>query len=140
MGACCVVREGDREIDLPPPEIKGNAFQKFELSLPFARTYAETFAKRVRGAAFKHKTEGGGDGSTVTLEALRDTFRTSAWSDIHADDSRITKLISSNVFKNRKGQILADSLILFGVLNCGGDAKCKGEALYGVLQEGGVAK
>ena len=90
MGACCVAREGDREIDLPPPEIKGNAFQKFELSLPFARTYAETFAKRVRGAAFKHKAEGGGDGSTVTLETLRDTFRTQAWSDLHADDSRIT--------------------------------------------------
>ena len=54
MGACCVAREGDREIDLPAPEIKGNAFQKFELSLPFARTYAETFAKRVRGAAFTH--------------------------------------------------------------------------------------
>ena len=54
MGACCAAREGDREIDLPAPEIKGNAFQKFELSLPFARTYAETFAKRVRGAAFKH--------------------------------------------------------------------------------------
>ena len=108
--------------------------------MPFARTYAETFAKRVRGAAFKHKIEGGGDGSTVTLDTLRDTFRTPAWTDIELDDSRITKLISSNVFKNKNGQILADSLILFGVLNCGGDAKCKSEALYGVLQEGGVAK
>ena len=66
-----MVREGDREIDLPPPEIKGNAFEKFELSLPFARTYAETFAKRVRGAAFKLKSDGGGDGSTVTLDTLR---------------------------------------------------------------------
>ena len=83
MGACCSTRGVNREEDLPKPELKGNAFQKFELSLPFARTYAETFAKRVRGAAFKHKNEGGGDGSTVTLETLRDTFRTSAWSDIH---------------------------------------------------------
>ena len=71
MGVCCAAREGDREGDLPAPEIKGNAFQKFELSLPFARTYADTFAKRVRGAAFKHKQDKKGDGSTVTIETLR---------------------------------------------------------------------
>ena len=51
MGQCCAVREKDRESDLPKPEIKGNAFQKFELSLPFACTYADTFEKRVRAAA-----------------------------------------------------------------------------------------
>ena len=48
--------------------------------------------------------------------------------------------MSSSVFKNRKGEILADSLILFGFLNCPGDPDHKSEALYGVLQEGGVAK
>ena len=49
-------------------------------------------------------------------------------------------MFKSDVFKNRKGDILADSLILFGVLNCAGDPNAKSEALYGVLQEGGVAK
>ena len=34
---------------------------------------------------------------------------------------------------------MADSLILFGVLNCPGEPRYKSEALYGVLQEGGVA-
>jgi len=76
----------------------------------------------------------------VTIESLRDTFKTSAWADLQDDNSKITKLIQSNVFKNKKGQIVADWLILFGVLNCAGDAKYKSEALYGVLQEGGVAK
>ena len=35
---------------------------------------------------------------------------------------------------------MADSLILFGVLNCPAEPRYKSEALYGVLQEGGVAK
>ena len=62
MGACCSERGGNREVDLPPPKIEGNEFQKFELSLPFARTYVDTFAKRVRSAAHKMQEEGKGDG------------------------------------------------------------------------------
>ena len=82
MGACCVAREGDRDRDLPAPEIKGNVFEQFELSLPFARTYADTFAKRVRMAAFKCLQNETGDGKTVTIETLRETLNTPAWSDL----------------------------------------------------------
>jgi len=50
-GACCATREKDRDGDLPAPPLTGNVFQKFEQSLPFARTYVDTVAKRVRQAA-----------------------------------------------------------------------------------------
>ena len=51
MGACCVERSKvDHELDMPSPEIteKMNAFQKFELSLPFGCTWIDAFEKRVR--------------------------------------------------------------------------------------------
>ena len=142
MGVCCAAREGNREIDLPKPEIKGNAFQQFELSFPFSQTYADTFAKRVRAAASALELEKKGDGSTVTIEALRKVFKTPAWADINkeAEESRITKLIQSKVFRAKNGGIDADKLILFGFLNCPGDVRHKSQVLYGVMQEGGVEK
>ena len=93
MGAtCCVAREKDRESDLPAPVVRGNAFEKFELGLPFGRTYVDTFVKRVRVASEK---SGSKNGETVTIEALRETFLTPAWSELKQDDSRITKLLLS---------------------------------------------
>ena len=83
-----------------------------------------------------------GDGSTVTLQALRDVFNTPAWADLkkEASESRITKLISSSVFKSSSGDIDVNTLILFGVLNCPADARHKSQALYPCLQEGGPTK
>ena len=135
MGACCAAREKDRESDLPPPEIKGNEFQKFELAQPFGRTYADTFERRVRRAAANDLEAKKGDGKTVTVESLRQTFKTPAWNDINNNDSSLCKLLNSSVFKHKKGKdkIWADWLILFGVLHCAGDAKAKSEALYSVL-------
>ena len=46
-------------------------------------------------------------------------------------------MINSSIFKNEKGEIDANSLILFGFLNCEGDVEYKSNALYGVLQDGG---
>ena len=140
MGACCAARQADREKDLPPLEPKGNAFQKFEQSFPFSRTYVDTFAKRVRGAAEKLKMENKGDGKTVTIEALRQVFTTEAWADLKKEDSKIVKLIESPVFKSKNGGIDVDSLILFGFLNCQGDVRYKSQVLYSVMQEGGPAK
>ena len=137
MGACCTARAGDRESDLPAPKIEGNAFEKFEKSFPFSRTYCDTFEKRVRAAAKKT----GEDGKTVTLEALREVFVTGAWAELKQDDSRLCRLLKTSVFTDpRVGAIDVNSLILFGILNCPGDAKCKSEVLYKVFQEGGFEK
>ena len=101
MGAtCCAVREKDRESDLPAPTIQGNAFEKFELGFPFGRTYVDTFEKRVRIAAERTSQS---DGSSVTIETLRETFLTPAWSELREDDSRITRLITSKVFSHKNG-------------------------------------
>ena len=118
-----------------------NEYEKFELSLPFARTNIDTFIKRVKGASFIAKrAKPGSDGTTVTLTSLRQTFLSPAWEDLQMDDSRITKLISSSVFQNARGEIDANSLILFAFLNCAGDLKYKSQALYSVLQEGGESQ
>jgi len=109
------------------------------MSFPFSQTYADTFAKRVRAAADRLKLEKKGDGSNVTLAALRDVFTTAAWADLKKSDSRITKLMESDVFKHKKGDIDVNSLILFGIMNCPGDARRKSQAFYGVLQDGGEA-
>ena len=37
--------------DLPIPSLVGNQYQKFELSLPFARTEINAYVKKIRGAA-----------------------------------------------------------------------------------------
>ena len=110
------------------------------MSFPFSRTYADTFAKRVRAAASRLQMEKKGNGTNVTLQALRDVFTTAAWADLQKEESRITKLISSDVFKSSKGGIDVNALILFGVLNCPGDIKHKSIALYWCLQDGGPSK
>ena len=135
MGACCAARERDRESDLPPPEIKGNEFQKFELAYLFARTFADRFKRRVWRAAANDLEAKKGDCKTVTVKSFRQKFQTQAWNDINNDDSSLCKLLNSSVFKHKKGKdkIWADWLILFGVLHCAGDAEAKSEALYIVL-------
>jgi hypothetical protein len=65
-----------------PPQIIGNSYQKFELSLPFGRTNVDAFAKRIRAAAEKDKVAGKGDGKTVSLESLREVFTSPAWEEI----------------------------------------------------------
>ena len=76
---CCPTnRLKNRDKDLVSPALQGNSFQRFELSLPFARTFVDAFEKRLRLAADKCK----GDGSIVTIEALREFFITPAWQEI----------------------------------------------------------
>ena len=130
MGTCCTARDKsvDHELDLPPPPIIGNAFQKFELSLPFGCTWIDAFEKRVR----KVEKDGG-----VTLEDLRTTFTTAAWKDINNDDSKICKVLTHPVFEKEEGIIDANALVCFGIFHCAGSGKDKATALYGVFQEGG---
>ena len=60
-----------------------------------------------------------------------------AWAGLAEENSTITKLIKSPVFRNRHGKIDGNWLILFGFLHCPGDIEKKSEVLYGILQEGG---
>ena len=76
----------------------------------------------------------------MTIEALRKTFTTAAWEDLKRDDSRVTRLINSPVFKTRKGMISANSLICFAFLNCPASIDFKAETLYNIIQRGGPTK
>ena len=109
---CCVNRNVDHEQDLPPPlVIEGNAFQKFELSLPFACTWIDAFVKRVR----KVEKDGG-----VTLDDLRTTLTTPAWADIKDDQSKICKVLKHSVFEKEAGIIDVNALICFALYHCAG--------------------
>ena len=124
--------------DMPMPSLVGNQYQKFELSLPFARTDINAFVKRIRGAAqLTKKIKPRGNGKIVTIEALREALCTPAWEDLKKENSRITKLIKSSVFENENGEISVDYLLLFGFLNCPGEIDDKSNVLYEILQEGG---
>ena len=131
------MREKDRESDLPAPALEGNVFQKFERSLPFARTYVDTVEKRVRAAADDLKAKGEGDGKSVTVEALQKAFTTAAWADLGKEGSRTNKLVTHAVFADDNGKISVNKLILFAVLNSPGTSTYKSEVLFNVLQEGG---
>ena len=126
MGACCVSRENkkNRELDLPPPSVEGNAFQKFELSLPFGCTWVDTFEKRVREHA---------EGGAVTLENLRTTCTTPAWKEINDDDSKLCQLLKHEVFAKGEGLIDVDSLLCFSLFHCVGSGQDKAQVLYGLL-------
>ena len=49
------------------------------------------------------KIEKKSDGTTVTIDSLRRVFTTPAWEELKDDNSRVTKLIKSPVFKNADG-------------------------------------
>jgi cAMP phosphodiesterase len=95
----------------------------------------------VREAAEECQQKGTGNGSNVTIEALRNVFKTPAWADLTKDDSRITRLLKHAVFSNDKGKTInANNLILFAILNSPGSATHKSEVFFSVLQDGGFEK
>ena len=66
---------GDTEKDLP--EVTRNVkdqYLKFELSLPFQRILLSNFLKKLDNAL-----KVSGDGSYVTIDALKEEFKTDAW-------------------------------------------------------------
>ena len=53
-----------------------------------------------------------------------------------SSQSRLTKLLESDVFKSQDGNIDVEKLILFGYLNCAGDVRNKSQVLYRMFQKG----
>ena len=74
------------------------------------------------------------------MEDLRKTLITPAWAELKQDDSKITKLITHEIFATKNGDIDIEKLILFGLLHCPGSNSRKSETLYGVFQYGGKEK
>lgn len=116
-----------------------DVYQRFELSLPFARILIKSFLEKVNEA----EKQCGEDGGFVTIEALKAELSSPAWASLSEPDSNLYKFLTSGVFKNEaKGhsaeQIDTDYLRMFGLLHCGGQPKDKAVVLYGLLQEGGV--
>ena len=74
----------------------------------------------------------------ATLDNLRKTLDTPAWSDLKKDESEITRVFTHDLFLDGpSGSIDIEKLITFGIFHCAGDVKAKTTALYGVFQYGG---
>ena len=139
MGACASSKkESITDKDLPPPIVQGNVYQKFEKSLPFYCIYISVFKEKVHEAAELDQKMERGDGTTVTLDSLRLTLTTAAWDELKKDDSRVTKLITSDIFKADKDsdKISVTTLLLFGFHHCAGTVRNKSELLYDLFKEG----
>ena len=54
------------------------------------------------------------------MEDLRKTLITPAWAELKQDDSKITKLITHEIFATKNGDIDIEKLILFGLLEAFG--------------------
>lgn len=77
-----------------------DAYEKFELSLPFCRTNIKVFESNVNAA---HDACGNQD--FVTIDALCKVFTSPAWAQLTQDDSKLVKVLLSDAFKNNeKGQ------------------------------------
>ena len=81
--------------DLPTISLDGkDAYEKFELSLPFYRTNIKTYEANIEKA---HEACGGQD--FVTIDALCKVFTTPAWAQLTQNDSKLCKVLLSNAFK-----------------------------------------
>lgn len=82
--------------DLPSVSLDGkDAYEKFELSLPFCRSAIKAFAAGVITA----DTACGGEGF-VTLDALNKVFTSPAWAQLTQNDSKLCKVLLSDAFKD----------------------------------------
>ena len=130
---------GDTEKDLP--EVTRNVkdqYLKFELSLPFQRILLSNFLKKLDNAL-----KVSGDGSYVTIDALKEEFKTDAWKPLKQPDSMLVKMLKHPFFKDSKenhtaDQISVDYLKLFACFHCSAKPRDKAVALYEILQDGGL--
>jgi hypothetical protein len=127
--------------DLPSISLAGkDAFEKFELSLPFCRTTIKNFAENVAKA---HEACGGE--GYVTIDSLCKVFTTPAWAQLTQNDSKLVKVLLSDAFKDKSkhhgpDQICETYLMCYGLILCAGKPVEKCEVFFGILQDGGIAK
>lgn len=127
--------------DLAPASYSGkDAYQKFEISLPFGQISADAFFTAVEIAHTNCNKEG-----FVTIDALAEVLNTPAWAQLKQSDSKLVKVLLHPAFKNQDEghgaeQIDVNYLQIYGYLLCAGKPKDKVEVLFNILQEGGLAK
>ena len=81
--------------DLPTISLDGkDAYEKFELSLPFYRTNIKVFEANI-----EKEHEACGSHDFVTIDALCKVFTTPAWAQLTQNDSKLCKVLLSNAFK-----------------------------------------
>jgi len=117
-----------------------DAYQRFELNLPFARVECVDFW----GVIVRAHAACGSDG-WVTVKALREQLNNEHWAALDNPDSTLVKILQSQAFKDNEAdpaqteeQIDYKTLATYSILNCFGDAKNKVEVFFNIIQDGGV--
>ena len=126
------------ELSLPMFGGGSNKIEKFEKSLPFARTSVTEMFKRIEMAENFETEKNAEAKGVVSLETLARTLNSPCWQPLSDPESIIAKLLSDEAFKDaekctEESHIDGVSLRLFSVFHCQGKEKEKAEALYQVL-------
>ena len=119
--------------------------KKFENSLPFNRINVKDMMTAIDIAS-----EGK---DSVSLENLRKALPTEAWADLDNADSRLVKVLKSDVFKQDikddegndvkmgENDLSVEYLKLWSLIHCDAGKKKqnnKAKELYNILQDGGL--
>ena len=122
---------------LPPPsEIpevdlsKLDSYSKFEYQFPFYRTRVDIFEGRVKRFVFGKKS--------VSFAQLKYAFKDDKkWADLQDENSLLVEILKSEFFEDEDttGELSLQSLLLWGVLLCAGDARLKARVFYDILQD-----
>lgn len=125
---CAKSKSGvDLDLPLPPIDLTGlDGPSKFEAMLPFKRFKIETIEKKLK--------DGTGESKTLSLDKLREIFNDQVWADLKKDDSLITKVVTSETFKDG-ADISRDALLVYALILSVGDSKVKARVFYDILQD-----
>ena len=93
--------DGKQDQDLMKPITLGifDKYRLFELSLPFARTDLNIFCAKLKLAVLDCCEDGE---DFVTIDALKNRFKTEAWKPLSDENSVLSKFLTSSAFR-RKG-------------------------------------
>lgn len=136
-----ILIEAPKIKDLAPLSNSGkDAYEKFEIGLPFCKIGAIDFFRAIEVAHQECGRE-----NFVTIEALAHVLNTPAWEQLKQKDSRLCKVLLHSAFKNEEEgqsaeQIDVQYLQIYGFLLCSGKPDDKVEVLFNLLQEGGLQK
>jgi len=112
-------------------------YQKWELSMPFARTSVKAFFEKLPAAQSPDNS------SALTVDGLKNTFTTPAWKTAFADPgSQLNTVLRHPVFKKdgmKDNEVDKVYLSVYALLLTVGNPQDKTLAFYNLIQEGGLA-
>ena len=128
MGCNCSKGASKASQEIPPINMQKitDPFVKFEKSFPFYRMHIENYNKQIYSF--------GKD--TVKIEELKNRFDGAIWRDQFDEGSELNQLLRE-LPGSSDDEVSTSSLLMLGVIWCGGDFADKGNAMFQLLNPPG---